>query len=263
MTEPVLLVERPAAPAGMLVIRINRPAVRNAMNTEAWRAVRDAFRAAAEDRSVRVVVLTATGTDAFCSGADLKERNGMSDADWHAQHRLIEESLLTVHDFALPVIAAVEGFALAGGCELALMCDFIIAGAGAKFGLTEVRRGIMPGGGGLQNLPRSIGLRRAKQLVLTAQNFDARQAEAWGMVNEVVEAGGALPRALAIAADIVKAAPLSIRYAKLAMQRGSEVDFHTGYALDIAAYDVLVGTADRREGIAAFNEKREPQWKGH
>jgi enoyl-CoA hydratase len=98
--------------------------------------------------------------------------------------------------------------------------------------------------------------------VLTASTFDARQAEAWGMVNEVVAEGGALGRSLALADEIVKAAPMSIRYAKLAMQRGSEVDFHTGYALDIAAYDVLVGTEDRREGIAAFNEKRTPRWKG-
>ncbi len=260
--DDVLLAERPADHDGVLLLRIHRPALRNAMNTAAWRALRDAFRAAAEDASVRVIVLGSSGTEAFSSGADLKERNGMSDAAWHAQHRLIEEALLTVRDCALPVIAAVEGYALAGGCELALMCDFIVAGAGAKFGLTEVRRGIMPGGGGLQNLPRAIGLRRAKQLVLTAASFDARQAEAWGMVNEVVEPGAAIARALALADEIVKAAPLSVRYAKLAMQRGTEVDFHTGYALDIAAYDVLVGTRDRREGIAAFNEKRPPRWTG-
>ncbi|MGP1615707.1 MAG: enoyl-CoA hydratase/isomerase family protein, partial [Pollutimonas bauzanensis] len=149
-----------------------------------------------------------------------------------------------------------------GGLELALMCDFIVAAESAQFSLAEVRRGIMPGGGGIQNLVRAAGMRRAKQYLFTGDRFDAAQAHEWG-VNEITAAGQAVEGALAIARRILQAAPMSVRYVKLAASRGGEVDFHTGYAMDIAAYNVLVSSTDRLEGVQAFNEKRPPRWSNH
>lgn len=248
-----------AAP-GIRVLTLSRPEVMNAMNTRMFGEIKAAVGKLAVDASLRVLIITGASTRAFCTGGDLKERNGMSDDAWRAQHQLIEECFLSVKDFPCPVIAAVEGHAHAGGFELALMADFIVAGRGATFSLPEVKRGIMPGGGGIQNLVRSAGMRRAKQLLFTADAFPVEEALEWNIVNEVVEAGGALAAAVAVAGRIAKAAPLSVRYAKLAASRGGEVDFHTGYMLDIAAYNVLVGSSDRLEGVRAFNEKREPRW---
>lgn len=245
---------------GIRVLTLNRPEAMNAMNTRMFTEIRAAVSRLAADPDLRVLILAGAGTKAFCTGGDLKERNGMSDAAWRAQHQLIEECFLSVKDFPLPVIAAVEGHAHAGGLELALMADFIVAGEGATFSLPEVKRGIMPGGGGIQNLVRAAGSRRAKQLLFTADAFSARQALEWNVVNDVVDAGGALAAAVDVAKRIARNAPMSVRYAKLSASRGGEVDFHTGYMLDIAAYNVLVGSEDRLEGVRAFNEKREPRW---
>ncbi len=185
----------------------------------------------------------------------------MSDETWRAQHQLIEEAFLAVKDFPVPVVAAVEGHAHGGGLELALMCDFIIASEASVFSLPEAKRGILPGGGGVQNLVRAAGMRRAKQLLYTGASFTAQQALQWGMVNELTEPGRALEQALQIARQIVQAAPMSVRYVKLAASRGGEVDFHTGYMLDLAAYNVLVSSQDRLEGVQAFNERRAPRWR--
>ena len=264
MNESTLRLE--AAPGtenseGIRLLTLSRPEMRNAMNTAMLRELREVVHAQATDPGLRVLIFTGAGDKAFSSGGDLKERRGMSDETWRAQHQLIEEVFLSVKDFPMPTIAAVEGFAHAGGCELALMTDFIIASETADFCLAEVKRGIMPGGGGVQNFVRSMGMRRAKQLILTGDTFDAQQALTWGMVNEVVPAGQAVTAAIAIARRIGAAAPMSVRYAKLAASRGGEVDFHTGYMMDIAAYNVLVSSEDRREGIDAFNERRAPRWK--
>ena len=245
---------------GVQIVSLHRPDAMNAMNTRMFEELSEVYRQAAHQPDLRCVVLTGSGVRAFSVGADLKERNGMSDATWRAQHQVIEEAFLLVHDCPIPTIAALEGHAHGGGLELALMCDFIIAGDGATCSLPEVRRGIMPGGGGVQNLVRRAGLARAKQLLFTGGRFDASQGLAMQVFNEVVPAGTALTRALGVAAEIVASAPMSVRYVKLAAGRGGEVDFHTGYALDIAAYNVLVSSADRHEGVAAFNEKRAPQW---
>lgn len=245
---------------GIRVLTLRRPEVMNAMNTRMFSELREALHALAFEDGLRVLVITGEGGRAFSAGGDLKERNGMSDDTWRRQHQLIEEAFLAVKDFPQPVIAAVEGHAHGGGCELALMADFIVASESAVFSLAEVRRGIMPGGGGVQNLVRAAGMRRAKQLIFTGDPFGAAEAAAWGMVNEVVEAGQALAAAVGIARRIVAAAPMSVRYAKLAASRGGEVDFHTGYMLDIAAYNGLVASADRREGVLAFNERRAPRW---
>ena len=245
---------------GIRLLTLSRPEVMNAMNTHSYTELRAALQQLATDATLRVLILTGAGTQAFSAGGDLKERDGMSDEVWRAQHQLIEGVFLAVKDFPLPVIAAVEGHAHGGGLELALMADFMVAGRSAVFSLAEVKRGIMPGGGGIQNLVRAAGMRRAKQLLFTGDRFDADEALAWGVLNELVDTGQALAGAVAIARRILAAAPMSVRYAKLAASRGGEVDFHTGYMLDIAAYNVLVSTQDRLEGVRAFNERRAPRW---
>lgn len=248
------------AAEGIRVLTLNRPQAMNAMTTQLFLEMREAVRDMSADPTLRVLILTGAGTRAFSTGGDLKERNGMSDDTWRAQHQLIEETFLAVKDFPLPIIAAVEGHAHGGGLELALMTDFIIASESAVFSLPEATRGIMPGGGGIQNLIRSAGMRRAKQLLFTGAKFNAEQAFAWDVVNELAEPGQVLETAIAVSRRITEAAPMSVRYIKLAASRGGEVDFHTGYAMDIAAYNVLVSSQDRLEGVAAFNDKRKPRW---
>lgn len=247
---------------GIRTLVLDRPEVMNAMNTQMFIELREALHELAFDDTLRVLIATGAGGRAFSTGGDLKQRDGMTDAAWRRQHQLAEEVMLAVKDFPRPVIAAVEGHAHGGGCELALMCDYIVASREAVFSLPEVRRGIMPGGGGIQNLVRAAGMRRAKQLILTARRFPATQAEKWGMVTTLAEPGQALATAAADAKEIVLAAPMAVQYAKLAASRGGEIDFHSGYALDIAAYNVLVSSADRLEGVKAFNEKRLPRWTG-
>ena len=246
---------------GISVLVMNRPQVLNAMNTKMFQEMRVALSDLGHSDPLRVLILAGEGTRAFSTGGDLKERNFMSDETWRKQHQLIEEAFLAVKDFPVPVIAAVEGHAHGGGFELALMADFIVASEAATFSLAEVRRGLLPGGGGVQNLVRAAGMRRAKQLLFTGDAFSGAEAAGWGIVNELAPPGGAVAAATAIARCIVAAAPLSVRYTKLSATRGGEVDFHTGYAMDIAAYNVLVSSKDRLEGVAAFNEKRAPQWR--
>jgi enoyl-CoA hydratase len=243
------------------VVTLNRPDALNAMNTLMIQELLNLFREQTHNEALRCGVITGRGTRAFSTGGDLKERNGMSNDQWRRQHQLIEEMFKAMWDFPIPIIAAVEGFAFAGGCEIALGADFIVASATAQFALKEVTRGILPGGGGLQNLARSIGMRRAREMIYTGLAINAETAYAWGLVNRVVPAGDALESALESAGQIVDSAPMAVRMAKLSTSRGQDCDSATAYALDIAAYNVLIGSEDRLEGIAAFNEKRKPQWK--
>lgn len=245
----------------ILVVTLNRPEVMNAMNTQMLEERLALFREQSYNDKLRCVVITGAGERAFSTGGDLKERNGMSDSAWKRQHQIIEELVLLTRDFPVPVIAAVEGYALAGGCELALSADFIIASETAIFGLSEALRGILPGGGGLQNLSRAIGVRRAKELIYTGRKIEAALAYEWGMVNRVVPKGKALETALEVAERIAESAPMAVRAAKVSINHGSETDYRTAYALDIAAYNQLVTSEDRLEGVAAFNEKRKPRWK--
>jgi enoyl-CoA hydratase/carnithine racemase len=186
----------------------------------------------------------------------------MTDSDWRLQHAIFEEAYYAVMDCPVPVIAAVNGAAYAGGCELALACDFIYAANGIRFALTEVSIGIMPGGGGTQNLPRAVGERRAKELILTAQPFTAEQAEQWGMVNEVLALPELMPKVLAMAQRIADNAPVSVRQAKKSIHQGLQTDLKTGLYFEVQAYDRMISTQDRIEGIRAFNEKRKPVFKG-
>ncbi|MHA7598745.1 enoyl-CoA hydratase/isomerase family protein [Alicycliphilus sp. T452] len=254
-----LLFEKDASP-GVAVLTLNRPEVLNAFNTAMWRELWTLLRELAYDTTLSCLVIQGAGPRAFSAGGDLKERNGMSDADWAAQHQLIEDVLLLIRDFPRPVIAALHGIAHGGGIELALMCDFIIGDDTCDIALPEVKRGFLPGGGGLQNLTRAIGVRKTKQMLFTGARVQARQAHEWGILNEYVAAGTHLARALELAREIARAAPMAIRTAKVALQQGADCDFRSGYALDLAFHNLLVRSEDRIEGIRAFNEKREPKW---
>lgn len=249
---------------GVLLVTFNRPQVMNALNTQTSRDLLALFGPLAfTPGDLRCIVLTGAGDRAFSAGGDMKERKGMSDDDWRLQHAIIEEAAYAVLNSSVPVIAAVNGVAFGGGCEIALCCDFILAAKTARFALPEVTRGIMPGAGGTQNLPRSVGERRAKQLALTGEAFGAEDALAWGMVNEVLEPGQLLPRALEIASRIADNAPISVRQIKKAIHRGLQCDLRSGLVIEVEAYERTISTNDRREGVLAFNEKRKPVFKGN
>ena len=247
----------------VLKVELNRPEVGNALNTQMGRDLLDLWTRLTEDAgNVRCVVLTGAGTKIFCAGGDLKERNGMTREQWTRQHELFERAFWTLVDLPLPVIAAVNGHAYAGGLEMALSCDFIYASSAARFALTEVTLGIIPGAGGTQNLPRAIGDRRAKEILMTGRPFDAGKALAWGLVNEVFEPADVLARALETAAVIAGNAPLSIRQVKKSVRYGGQMELRTAFRFEVEAYNHLVDTEDRMEGVRAFNEKRKPVWKG-
>jgi enoyl-CoA hydratase/carnithine racemase len=247
----------------VLLVRLNRPEVLNAINTQMGRDQLDLWtRLSAEPGKLRCVIVTGAGERAFCAGGDLKERDGMTQAEWQAQHEIFERAFMALVECTLPVIAAVNGHAYGGGLEMALCCDFIYAVPGARLALSEVRLGIMPGGMGTQNLPRAVGERRAKELIFAAQPFSAAEGHAWGLVNRLCEPAQLLEAALATAQAIAENGPLSVRQAKKSIHYGLGMDLATGYRFEIEAYNRLVDTADRREGVKAFNEKRKPKFEG-
>ena len=248
---------------GLLLLTLNRPEVANALNTQMGRdllAFFDAINAA--PGSHRCIVVTGAAERAFCAGGDLKERNGMTDEAWQDQHLLFERMIRAFIGCPVPVIGAVNGAAYAGGCELALCCDFVYAAETARFALTEVTLGIMPGAGGTQNLPRAVGERRAKEIILTGRPFTAAEAYEWGMVNRLCAPGRVVEEALETGRRIADNAPISVRQAKLAIGRGVNVSLWDGLALETEAYYRMVPTEDRREGILAFNERRAANFKG-
>jgi enoyl-CoA hydratase len=247
----------------VLLVRLNRPEVLNAINTQMGRDQLDLWtRLSAEPGKLRAVVVTGAGERAFCAGGDLKERDGMTQAEWQAQHEIFERAFIALVECTLPVIAAVNGHAYGGGLEMALCCDFVYAVPGARFAQSETRLGIMPGGMGTQNLPRAVGERRAKELIFSARAFSADEGHAWGLVNRVCEPAKLLEEALATAQAIAENGPLSVRQAKKSIHYGLQMDLATGYRFEIEAYNRLVDTADRREGVKAFNEKRKPRFEG-
>ena len=249
--------------AHLLLVTLNRPQALNALNTKMGLELTDLWsRLTTDAGAVRCVVLTGTGERAFCAGADLKERDGMTVDVWRAQHEGFERAFVALVECPVPVIAALNGVAMGGGLELALCCDFIFAARGVRLALPEASRGLMPGGMGTQNLPRAVGERRAKELILSGRPIEAEQAEAWGLVNRVCEPGKLLEEALAVAQAIADNAPLSVRQAKRSIHYGLDMDLLTGYRFEIEAYNRLVDTDDRREGVKAFNEKRKPEFKG-
>ncbi len=247
----------------VLVIKLNRPDVANAINTQMGHDMLDLWRRLTDDSGgVRCAILTGAGDKIFCAGGDLKERNGMTKQQWVAQHELFERAYWTLVEVPVPIIAAINGHAYAGGLETALACDFLYAANTARFALTEVSIGIMPGGGGTQNLPRAVGERRAKEIILTAKPFSAQQAAEWGLVNRVCEPTELMPAALETARAVAGNAPLSVRQAKKSIHFGLQMELKTAYRFEVEAYNHLVETEDRYEGIRAFNEKRKPVFKG-
>jgi enoyl-CoA hydratase/carnithine racemase len=247
----------------VLLVRLNRPGAANALNTQMGRDLLALFGALnAGEREARCVVLTGAGERAFCAGGDLKERNGMTDAQWQAQHLVFEHMVRAIIDCPVPVICAMNGAAFGGGLELAMACDFIYAARTARCALTEVTLGIMPGCGGTQNLPRAVGERRAKELILSGTPFTAAEGESWGLINKVCEPDQLLTETLAAARRIAANGPVAVRQAKHAIHHGLELSLANGMLFEIQAYNRLVTTDDRREGILAFNEKRRPVFKG-
>jgi enoyl-CoA hydratase len=247
----------------VVLLTLNRPQVANALNTQMGRDLFAFFDLVnAEPAQARAIVLTGAGERAFCAGGDLKERNGMTDQEWQEQHLLFERMVRALLSCPVPVIGAVNGAAYAGGCELALCCDFIYAAETVRFALTEVTLGIMPGAGGTQNLPRAVGPRRAKEIILTGRPFTAAEAHDWGMVNRLCAPGTVVDEALATARVIAENAPISVRQAKHAIDYGMQMDLKSAMMFEIEAYNRMVPTEDRREGIRSFNEKRKPRFAG-
>jgi len=248
---------------GVMIVTLNRPDRLNAMNTAMMLELRDLFQQlyVYPDRA-RVVVITGAGEKGFCPGADLKERDGMSDATWRSQHAIVEQIARGMFQAPMPLIAAVNGVAMGGGAEIALCCDFIYAADHARFAFPEVTRGIMPGMAGPQNLPRAVGVRRAKEIVLTGMPFTSQEAAQWGMVNRVLPLAELMPAVLETARTIAENAPIGVQSAKKALDKAVEIDRASGYDFEIVAYNATVPTEDRLEGVRAFNEKRKPVFKG-
>lgn len=245
------------------LVTLNRPAFSNAMNTQMGLDLMHMFEALSLDPGeTRCVVVTGAGTKAFCAGGDLKERNGMTDEAWVRQHVIYERMVRALIDCPVPVIAAVNGAAYGGGCEIAACCDFIYVAEGARFALPEVTLGIMPGAGGTQNLARAMGERRAKELILTGRPFSATDALEWRLANRICAADALLVEALDTARIIARNAPIATRQAKQSIGRGLQMSLRDGLAFEIEAYNRMVPTEDRIEGIRSFNEKRKPVFKG-
>ena len=260
-TYDTLLISSPAS--HVVQITLNRPDFANAFNTQMALDLVDIFESLSMDPSeTRAVILTGSGTRAFCAGGDLKERNGMSNAAWSKQHLIYERMARAVINCPIPVIGAINGAAYGGGCELAAAVDFAYVAHGARFAQTEVKIGIIPGAGGTQTIARAIGERRAKELILTGEVFTAEQALDWGLANAIYPIEELLPAALKTATAIATNAPIAVRQAKLAIGRGGGLGLADGLAMEIEAYNRTIPTEDRREGVAAFNERRAPVFRG-
>nr|WP_106783368.1 enoyl-CoA hydratase-related protein [Lysinibacillus timonensis] len=243
------------------VLTLNRPQVKHAFNTETIKFLLDIFRELQQSETVRVVILTSSTEDAFCTGADLKERNGMTDDEWRQQHKLIEDMYQALAEMKQPTIAAVNGYCLAGGFELALNSDLIIAGREAKFGLTEVLRGIMPGGGGARLLPKRVPLHIAKEWLFTGKIISANEAFDAGLLNKLVRPHEVLHESITLAKAIAENAPLGVQGVKRVAD-ASTLDTDNARRFEIEIYNQVIESEDRLEGILAFNEKRKPQFKG-
>lgn len=248
--------------SGITLITLNRPEAANSLSIQMLNELREVIVACKFDPSVRCVIITGAGEKAFCAGADLKERAGMDTSQVRKTVSLIREIMNELEALPQPVIAVVNGVAFGGGTELALACDIRIALETAKFGLTETSLGIIPGAGGTQRLPRLIGKGRAKELIFTARRIDAGEAREIGLVEYVMPADSLLDKALDIARQIVRNAPIAITQAKFSIDKGLNVDLNTGLSIEQNAYELTIPTKDRLEGIQAFKEKRSPIFVG-
>jgi len=244
------------------IITLNRPDNFNAISTQLARDMLAVLAAIEEDDEIWCVIVTGTGAKAFCSGADLKERKSMTKQQMIAQRKIFVKMFTAVSVFPKPIIAAMNGVAFGGGFEIALGCDWIVAAENAILSLSEVSIGVIPAGGGTQNMSRIIGKQKAKQLILTAKRLTAAEAKDWGLVAKVVPLDQLLATAKAEAAEITKNAPIAVYQAKKSVNYGVDLDLNTGLVLEAEAYNAALYSADRDEGLAAFNEKRKPVYKG-
>jgi enoyl-CoA hydratase/carnithine racemase len=243
------------------VVTINRPDAMNAISGTVADELGDAFREIASRSDIWVMMLCAAGDRAFCVGADLKERASFTREDFYANRRQIRGMFKALRAVPQPTIAAVFGFALGGGFELALTCDLIVAAEGTVLGLPEVRVGLMPAGGGTQLLPRLIGSGRAKDLIFSGRRFDATEGREMGLVTRIVPRTKLDEAALEIARDICRSSPVAVREAKRAANAAFDVPIEEGIEVEHSGWEHVIESEDRHEGIAAFNEKRDPRWQ--
>ncbi|MYQ69766.1 enoyl-CoA hydratase [Streptomyces sp. SID4934] len=243
-------------------LALNRPEAMNAVSTDLSRQLAAACEELARDQDVRVTVLTSTHPKAFCVGADLKERNRFTDAELVRQRPTARAAYTGVLELPMPTIAAVHGYALGGGYELALACDLIVADPTAVVGLPEVSVGVIPGGGGTQLLPRRVGAARAAELVFSARRVAGAEALALGLVDRLAEEGQDRAEALELATAMAAHSPVGLRNAKRALRLGQGLDLRAGLEVEDAAWRATAFSGDRAEGVAAFNEKRAPKWPG-
>jgi enoyl-CoA hydratase/carnithine racemase len=243
-------------------VTVNRPKVLNALNTPTWTDLKAAFEEAKADASVRGVILTGAGEKAFIAGADISELAHVDAYDAEESSRFGQKVLDLIENLGKPVIAAVNGFALGGGCETAMACTMRIAAEHAKFGQPEVKLGLLPGGGGTQRLPRLVGKGRALQLILTGETISAQEAYRIGLVNEVVPAASLIERAETILKQIAANAPIAVKFSLEAANRGLDSSQSEGLVLEASYFGICAATEDKKEGTSAFLEKRAPQFRG-
>jgi enoyl-CoA hydratase len=243
-------------------VTVNRPKVLNALNTPTWKDLRTAFEDARDDAAIRGVVLTGAGNKAFIAGADIGELAHIAAFEAEQSSRFGQEVLDLIENLGKPVVAAVNGFALGGGCETAMACTIRLAVESAKFGQPEVTLGLVPGGGGTQRLPRLIGKGRALQLILSGEMISAQEAYRIGLVNEIVPAADLVTRAEAILNKIAANAPIAVKFALEAANKGMETSQGEGLLLEASYFGLCAATEDKKEGTTAFLEKRAPQFHG-
>ena len=243
-------------------VTLNRPKVLNALNKATWQDLRAAFEDARDDETVRGVIVTGAGDKAFIAGADISEIATATAVQAEASSSYGQDVLNLIENLGKPVIAAINGFALGGGCETAMACTIRLASEHAKFGQPEVKLGVLPGGGGTQRLPRLVGKGRALQLILSGGMISAQEAYRIGLVNEVVPSADLIPRAEALLREIFANAPIAVKYSIEAVNKGMETSQAEGLALEASFFGLCAGTEDKQEGTRAFLEKRAPQFQG-
>ena len=243
-------------------VTLNRPKVMNALSQATWEDLEAAFTDARDDDAVRGVILTGAGDKAFIAGADISELAHVTAVQAAQSSAYGQKVLNLIENLGKPVIAAINGFALGGGCETAMACTIRIASESAKFGQPEVKLGLLPGGGGTQRLPRLVGKGRALQLILTGGVISAAEAYRIGLVNEVVPPAQLIARAEAILGEIFSNAPLALKFSLQAVNDGSDTTVSEGLALEASFFGLCAGTEDKKEGTSAFLEKRKPQFQG-